>query len=84
MSAMATLSVASVQRVPAPATRRVGARRAAPRYAAKLSAGILAVTAANAARADEASEASEAPAAEAPADEDDADVGAPEDPKAED
>ena len=64
MSAMATLSVASVQRVPAPATRRVGARRAAPRYAAKLSAGILAVTAANAARADEASE---APAAEAAA-----------------
>ena len=61
---MATLSVASVQRVPAPATRRVGARRAAPRYAAKLSAGILAVTAANAARADEASE---APAAEAAA-----------------
>ena len=64
MSAMATLSVASVQRVPAPATRRAGARRAAPRYAAKLSAGILAVTAANAARADEASE---APAAEAAA-----------------
>ena len=61
---MATLSVASVQRVPAPATRRAGARRAAPRYAAKLSAGILAVTAANAARADEASE---APAAEAAA-----------------
>ena len=74
MSAMATLSVASVQRVPAPATRRAGARRAAPvvcraapRDAAKLSAGILAVTAANAARADEASEASEAPAAEAAA-----------------
>ena len=74
MSAMATLSVASVQRVPTPATRRAGARRtapvvcrAAPRDAAKLSAGILAVTAANAARADEASEASDAPAAEAAA-----------------
>jgi len=53
---MATLSVASVQRVPTPVTRRAGARRAAPvvcraapRDAAKLSAGILAVTAANAA-----------------------------------
>ena len=74
MSAMATLSVASVQRVPTPATRRAGARRAAPvvcraapRDAAKLSAGILAVTAANAARADEASDASDAPAVEAAA-----------------
>ena len=59
--------------VPAPATRRVGARRpapvvcraAAPRDAAKLSAGILAVAAANAARAEDV----EAPAVvDAPAD----------------
>ena len=61
MSVMATPSAASVRGVPAPATRRVGARRpapvvcraAAPRDAAKLSAGILAVAAANAARAED-------------------------------
>ncbi len=75
MSVLATPSVASVRGVPAPATRRVGARRpapvvcraAAPRDAAKLSAGILAVAAANAARAEEV----EAPAVvDAPADAD--------------
>ena len=73
MSVLATPSVASVRGVPAPATRRVGARRpapvvcraAAPRDAAKLSAGILAVAAANAARAEDV----EAPAVvDAPAD----------------
>ena len=75
MSVMATPSAASVRGVPAPATRRVGARRpapvvcraAAPRDAAKLSAGILAVAAANAARAEDV----EAPAdavVDAPAD----------------
>ena len=61
MSVMATPSAASVRGVPAPATRRFGARRpapvvcraAAPRDAAKLSAGILAVAAANAARAED-------------------------------
>ena len=61
MSVMATPSAASVRGIPAPATRRVGARRpapvvcraAAPRDAAKLSAGILAVAAANAARAED-------------------------------
>ena len=75
MSVMATPSAASVRGIPAPATRRVGARRpapvvcraAAPRDAAKLSAGILAVAAANAARAEDV----EAPAdavVDAPAD----------------
>jgi len=75
MSVMATPSAASVRGVPAPATRRVGARRPAPvvcraaarRDAAKLSAGILAVAAANAARAEDV----EAPAdavVDAPAD----------------
>ena len=73
MSVLATPSVASVRGVPAPATRRVDARRpapvvcraAAPRDAAKLSAGILAVAAANAARAEDV----EAPAVvDAPAD----------------
>ena len=75
MSVLATPSVASVRGVPAPATRRVDARRpapvvcraAAPRDAAKLSAGILAVSAANAARAEDV----EAPAdavVDAPAD----------------